>query len=177
MLERTGLTQIVNQPTRGANILDHVYVSIPQMYNEVRVLTSVVKSDYKAIVVCADDNPCACPTLSTRRTYRSITPNQHASFLKYASTTTLFNTSSDTESGTQTQFDKFYCTSLSLLNQFYPEKTVTVRSRDPAYMTPDIKTKLRKKNQLIRAGRLDEAGALVKRIGHDITRRPVQAHR
>ena len=37
-------------------------------------------------------------------------------------------------------------------------------------MTPDIKTKLRKKNQLMRAGRLEEAGALAARIGNDITR-------
>ena len=37
-------------------------------------------------------------------------------------------------------------------------------------MTPDIKTKLRKKNKLMRAGRLEEAGALAARIGNDITR-------
>jgi len=37
-------------------------------------------------------------------------------------------------------------------------------------MTPDIKTKLRKKNHLMHAGRLDEAGVLAARIGNDITR-------
>jgi len=37
-------------------------------------------------------------------------------------------------------------------------------------MTPDIKTKLRKKNHLMRAGRSDEAGVLAVRIGNDITR-------
>jgi len=168
MIESTGLTQIVNQPTRGANILDRVYVSNPQMYNIVRVVTSVVTSDHKAVVVCTDNNPVTRPTSMTRRTYRPITLNQHANFLKYVSTAHLYDTSS--ESDTQTQFDKFYSTTLSLLNQFYPEKTVAVRSRDPAYMTPDIKTKLRKKNHLMRAGRLDEAGVLAARIGNDITR-------
>jgi len=66
----------------------------------------------------------------------------------------------------QTQFDKFYSTTLSRLNQFYPEKTVAV---SPRYMTPDIKTKLRKKNHLMRAGRLDEAGVLAARIGNEMT--------
>ena len=32
LVERTGLTQIVYQPTRGGNILDRVYVSNPQLY-------------------------------------------------------------------------------------------------------------------------------------------------
>ena len=54
VVERTGLTQIVHQPTRGANILDRVFVSNPQMYSVVRVVSSVVKSDHKAIVaMCA----------------------------------------------------------------------------------------------------------------------------
>ena len=148
LVERTGLTQIVNQPTRGSNILDRVYVSNPLTYNKVRVVTSVVKSDHKAVVACTDDNPCARPKSTIQRTYRPITPNQHASFLKFASTTTLHKSQSTSESDTQLEFDQFYRSSLHLLDQFYPEKTVTIRSRDPAYMTPDIKTKLRKKNKL-----------------------------
>ena len=33
IVERTGLTQIVRQPTRGANLLDRVFVSDPQLYS------------------------------------------------------------------------------------------------------------------------------------------------
>jgi len=103
-----------------------------------------------------------------QRTYRPITPNHHVNFQKYVSTEHVYDTSS--ESDTQKQFDKFYSTTLSLLNQFYPEKTVAVRFRDPAYMTADIKTKLRKKNHLMRAGRWDEARVLAVQVGNDITR-------
>jgi len=35
---RTGLVQIVHQPTRGTNILDRIYVSNPQLYSSVRVV-------------------------------------------------------------------------------------------------------------------------------------------
>jgi len=45
--EKTGLIQIVHQPTRGKNILDRVYVSNPLSYDKIRVVTSVVKSDHK----------------------------------------------------------------------------------------------------------------------------------
>ena len=46
IVERTGLTQLVHQPTRGANLLDRVFVSDPQLYDTVRVVSSVVKSDH-----------------------------------------------------------------------------------------------------------------------------------
>jgi hypothetical protein len=54
VLQRTGLTQIVSQPTRCANILDRFLVSSPILYGMVRVVTSVVRSDHKAVVVFDD---------------------------------------------------------------------------------------------------------------------------
>jgi len=38
-----------------------------------------------------------------------------------------------------------------LLNQFYPEHTITVTSHDPNYMTPELKAKLYRKNKLMHA--------------------------
>ena len=53
IMQRTGLTQIVTQPTRGSSLLDRIFVSSPAMYS-VRVVTSVVRSDHKAIIAFAD---------------------------------------------------------------------------------------------------------------------------
>jgi len=58
VIERTGLTPIVHQPTRGANVLDRIYVSQP-CYSSVRVVTSIVRSDHKAVVTYTDKNKCA----------------------------------------------------------------------------------------------------------------------
>ena len=44
-----------------------------------------------------------------------------------------------------------------LLNHFYPVRTITVTSRDPTYITPSIKAKLRSKNRMMRAGRIEKA--------------------
>ena len=44
-------------------------------------------------------------------------------------------------------------------------------SRNPCYITPAIKAKLRRRNRLRRAGRVDEANALAQRIGKDIANR------
>ena len=43
-------------------------------------------------------------------------------------------------------------------------------SRDPSYMTPEIKTKLRRKNRLMRLQRVEEVSALAVCIGHDTDR-------
>ena len=58
-----------------------------------------------------------------------------------------------------------------LLHIFYPTKTITMSSRDPAFITARIKGMLRHKNRLLRAGRLEEASAIAKRVGKCITGR------
>jgi hypothetical protein len=55
-------------------------------------------------------------------------------------------------------FDIIYATAYSLLNQFYPERTIEVTSRGTPYITPGIKAKLRRKNRSMRAGQVEEAG-------------------
>jgi hypothetical protein len=78
--------------------------------------------------------------------------------------------SSDPSVNTQAEFDHFYSCALGLLDEFYPEKTVTMTTRDPNCINPEIKYKLRRKNRLMRAGRVEEAGALAERIGKDMAR-------
>jgi len=54
--DHTGLTSIVYQPTRGANILDRIFVSSP-CYSSVRVVKTGVRSDHKAIVAHQESVP------------------------------------------------------------------------------------------------------------------------
>jgi exonuclease III len=91
LVERTGLTPIVHQPTRGRSILDRIYVSSPQLYSIVRVVASVVKSDHKAVVAYSEVNQCAQPKTAIQRTFRPKTPAQHALFLQYVANLNLEN--------------------------------------------------------------------------------------
>ena len=165
--ERTGFTQLVQQPTRGANILDRVYVSQP-LYLTVRVVRSVVRSDHRAIVAHPRQHRFTAKTTECR-TYRKVTPAKHALFLQHLKNID-FNSISEIED-TQLSFDHFYDTALDLLNEHYPEQTVTVTSRDPDYITAEIKSMLRHKNRLMRKGRIEKASALADRIGKLITKR------
>jgi hypothetical protein len=174
LVERTGLTQIVTQPTRGRNILDRVLVSDPRLYCTVRVVASVVRSDHKAVVASSDQHQCAQPKSTMRRTFRPKTPTQHSLFLQHVADIDFQNphptASSDPSVNTQAEFDHFYSTALALLNKFYPQRTITLTTRDPDYITPAIKSMLRRKNRLMRAGRVEEAGVLAERIGKEMTR-------
>jgi len=141
--EVTGLAQIVNQPTRGPNILDRVFVSRP-MFCTVRVLTSVLRSDHKAVVAFAEHQRLA-GKIKTVKLHRKVTPAQHAVFRLQHISTIKLNDDEPTDSDTQTQFDAFYEAALDLLNTFYPEREITVTSRDPNYVTAEIKAMLRRK--------------------------------
>ena len=161
--ERTGLAQLVRQPTRGPNILDRIFVSRP-VYCTVRVVTSVMRSDHRAIVTYAEQLTHVYKT-TTVRTFRAVSAAQHAQFLRHMSVNEFSYSDDNTDADTQGLFDAFYNAALELLNRFYPERMITVTSRDPYYITPAIKAKLRRRNRLRRAGRSDEANALAQRVG------------
>ena len=65
---------------------------------------------------------------------------------------------------------EFYVIITSLLDNFYPFRSVTITSRDPGYMTPEIKNLLRRRNILMRRQKTEEAAALSLRIGREIAR-------
>jgi len=110
-----------------------------------------------------------------QRTYRPKTPSQNASFLQHLVATDLTSRPDPQKlactTDPQAVYDAFYAYASGLLDAFYSERTITVTSRDPSYVTPEINAKLRRKNRLMHAGRVEEAGALARQIGHDITRR------
>ena len=140
------------------------------MYSAVRVITSVVKSDHKAVVVLSEGASSSHRKSKQRRTFRPKTPSQNVSFLQYLAESSPVFDDQYLSTETQAAYDFFYATALDLLSSFYPERTITVSSRDPSYITPEIKAKLRRKNRLMRVGRVEEASALARRIGRDIDR-------
>ena len=157
VVERTGLTQIVPQPTRSDNLLDRVFVSNPQLYSTVRVVSSVVKSDHKAVVATPSGVAATVGKTRQKCAFRPRTPSQNASFLLRIESIDLGIRPDPAELARtpdpQELYDSFYSFTLGLLEEHYPERTITVTSRDPEHTTAEIKAKLRRKNRLMRAGR------------------------
>jgi len=158
---RCTLQSIVNRSTRSPNTLDRIYVNEP-CYTSIRVVTSTVKSDHKAVIAYAGS--AHLQPLNKRNypcKFRRWSPTQHASFLLYASQLNIeFVHGCDVH----TNFDILYALMIDLLDRYYPERVITVTSSDPPYVTPAVKAMLRRKNRLMHAGRTDEAGRIAARI-------------
>jgi hypothetical protein len=60
----------------------------------------------------------------------------------------------------QEEFDRLYGALRELLDNYYPERTVTITSADSPYVTPAVKSMLRWKNQLMRSSRVEAVQAL-----------------
>ena len=163
---RSGLMPIVSQPTRGNRHLDRVYVSDIH-YDSVKVVKSTVKSDHMAIVAYSGLLKKTVNKTRTKRVFRKHTSEQHACFLGSV-TTPVYTVNQD--GGGQEEFDYFYSVLLSLLDKYYPERSVTVTSADPPYVTAAVKSMLRQKNKLMRSGHTEKAAALAIKIGTAIKR-------
>jgi len=71
---------IVDQPTRGVNCLDKIFVS-ELCYANVKVVTSAVRSDHKAVIAYNGPRLPAVNKQRHRRAFRSRSPDQHVQFL------------------------------------------------------------------------------------------------
>jgi len=149
VITRSALNPLVNRPTRGANILDRIYVN-DCCYDDVKVVASSVRSDHKAVVAYTGAAPQQLNKTSERQVFRRRSLMQHALFLKHASSLMI---ELKDDASVQTNFDQLYTVMRALIDRFYPEREITVTSSDPRFVTPAVKSMLRRKNRLMRVGR------------------------
>ena len=130
VVELTGLTQIVRQPTRGDNILDKIYES--PTYSAVLIVRSTVRSDHRAVRAYKDRCLATTTKITEKLTFRRRTPTQHALFLHHIACSlhvvSIYNIPHRTYKTNLTNFML-----LQMLEHFHPERTITVKSRDPDY--------------------------------------------
>ena len=104
----------------------------------------------------------------TVATFRRKTPNQNATFLSMSQSQdfSIIYDSSDTQSCA----GNLYKILQSMLDKFYPKRTITVTDCDPPFITPEVKHLLREKNREMKQGHLEHAGALATKIGKIIAK-------
>ena len=168
--EVTGLVDIVNAPTRGTRTLDHVLVSV-QCYSDIKVVDSVVNTGHKAIVAYTSNVvKNSLNKTSVKTNIRTKSPSINSVFLSHLLSihsdpcSNPFFPPTDSVLSLKQLFDYFYQAANDLLNQFFPLRNVTVTSTDPSFVTPEIKMLLRRKNKLMRAGRVLEAESMAEKV-------------
>ena len=162
------------QPTRSVSLLDRV--SVPTRSCTVPFVSSLVKSDHKAIMAISSGVAASISKTRQKRVYRPKTPSQNAGLLQHLA-------SIDVRTRSNPALAELARTrrSTSILQLILLLYTRTVgrilpgeyHHRDVARsaITASIKAKLRRKNTLMRAGRVEEVEVLARQIGRDIARR------
>src|SRR6218665_1716602 len=163
---QTGLIPLVTAPTRGGKILDMLMTSSPTSYL-VKVITSAVRSDHRAILATSEEGVRHRTKTTFQKKFRRRTPGQHASLLQHLA---HFESDAKEVMEPEVAWRDFYSTIIGWLDQFYPTRTISTTSKDPPFITPEIKYLLRRRNSLRRRGRDGEADALTLKIGRLIER-------
>ena len=131
----------ISQPEARTFSTASLCMSCP-LYSTIRVVTSVVRSDHNAVVAYAVQPKFAAKTTTTK-TFRPISPSQHAQFLYYISTFVFPEIGLTTPRNVQTEFGVFYDTALRLLNHFIRSIPSQLHLGTilllPHYITPHIK--------------------------------------
>lgn len=162
--DRTGLLVVNKEPTRGTNTLDYIFVSYNN-WDECRTVKACVNTDHKAIILLPN-KVHKFNVASKIKRIKYYRPHSNALIDKYLRYMNIGNnryvyTEPFKECNDAKSFDiacdSFNRKLLQLLDYFFPLKHITINSTDPAFVTAGIKKLLRKRNALMRRGRISEA--------------------
>lgn len=164
-----GLTQLVGNCTRGKHTLDKIFTSRPDLIFSNKVIDSLIKSDHKAVVINStfgpdNNNPPVCTTRPRRKVSFYDLRKQYVDAL--ALQCGEYDWSCVLEaSDVDCAYERFLSATDNLITANIPIQTVTVPHSTPTYVTPLIKSLLRKKNKLIRRGKTTVADTISAKIG------------
>lgn len=151
-----GLFSNLNSPTHRGHYLDRLYTN-RDIYSGVKAITSNIKTEHSAIIANCDKSAITDFGKQRRQVQCRLHSNgQVASFLDTVKSFS-FSCMLTSCNNVQDAFNSFYYDMHYLLNKFFPVSNVTITSRDPPFMTPQIKLLLRRKNRLMHAGKIEMA--------------------
>ena len=142
-LIQTSLQSIYYGPTPKGNNLDRLYdINIdPKLFNPNTYVSHIKTQHLGVIALPLNIAPSHNNITRSIHTYRRRHPNQHKACLDNLASSSFNLTCDDiTES-----VDSFYTTVNSIFNKFYPLKQITIKSSDPPFINPFVKSLLRQK--------------------------------
>ena len=161
-LARTGLQSIYYGPTCKENNLDRLYgINIdPKLFNPNTYVSHIKTHHLGVIALPLNIAPSHNNITRSIHAYRRRHPNQHKACLDYLSSSS-FNLTYDDITESVPSFDT---TVNSIFKKFYPHKQITIKSSDPPFINPFVKSLLRQKNCLMRKGKIRQATSITNQI-------------
>jgi hypothetical protein len=152
-----GLMQLVKDITHEKSILDKFLTNRPELF-AVSVCASSIKTKHKSIIANSDHKIFANPVRKTVFFPDIREPNLN--LLRHALAAHNWGAIYAAEPDVNACFDAFNETVTKMIEHHIPKKQITMRSSEPWFITPLIKSLLRKRNQLKRKGRIIQADTI-----------------
>ncbi len=157
-----GYRQVVNKPTQLGAILDKIWTNLAPVYYNPLVLSQLGTSDHCMVLFSPSMYPTLDPGAVQRITTRCTGRNDKAAFasaLAKIRWEPLYHTAS-----CQGQFEYFQSSMDSLLECWFPYKTVSRHSTDKPWITDTFRILVRKRQRARMCADLTEARRLRNRV-------------
>jgi len=149
-LNLTGLSQLDDLNTRGSVTLDKFLTNRLDLFQSVSVFSSIVKADHKAVLVKHTASQSSdLPRRNTQAHVKSVMYDHSpvhignlCKALENYSWTGLLLAIVDVD----TAFAEFNAIVNYFVEKYIPSRTVCIKPKDPAFITPAIEYYLRKRN-------------------------------
>ena len=164
-----GLQQMVQEPTHGKNILDVFLTNRSDLVRDVSIVSSLIKTKHKAVFINTGriaTNTNNINALQHVRIFdrKPIYLERLCSELRSCNWAALELAISCNCITVGNAFTEFGDIVKAHVASAIPTRSVTMGMKDPSFVTPFVKSLLKKRNILRRAGRLTQADNLAIRI-------------
>ena len=153
ILANHNLKQVVQDPTRGNNILDLIVTNLFHLYSAPAIIAPLGRSDHNTILWSANTS---CTSTSnrpsvTKRYVRRFTQSSCEAFGRWCSTHEWFTDIQGFVSATNLT-TSFTTELLSATNQLFPTKLLKMHDTDKPWMTPTLKQLIIKRKRAFHSG-------------------------
>ena len=152
--------ETINTQQMHSRTLDKFLTNRPDLFQSVSVLSSIVKTDHKAVLVKPTASQSSdLPRTNTQAHVKSVMYNHSpvhignlCKALENYSWTGLLLAIEHKTVDVDTAFAEFNAIVNYFVEKYIPSRTVCIKPKDPAFITPAIKYYLRKRNIAMRKG-------------------------
>ena len=147
--------QLVKQCTHGKNVLDKVFTNRPDVFST-DVSQSLIQTKHKAVIVFPSNTSLNCHSLSQCKVKLYDFRSHNIHYLRFMAANADWSDCVECYD-IQVLYVAFDHKIHDLNNKCIPMKEVTMRKRDPPFVTPLVRVMLEKWLKLRKKGHIEEA--------------------
>ena len=143
------LKQVIKKPTRNANILDLIFTNRNSYFEHPEILAPISSSDHNLIIW---KSKIQIPRKNIIRKI-NVRPLKHSALQQFNEFLNQYNWSSVvTADSTDAKVEEFLKVTQSMIDNFFPEKTIKLHHDDKFFITAKIKGLMRKRDKAYKQG-------------------------